>query len=578
MIRVSPKRFLLLMMVMSLLFLNKIALSQAPTPPSNSTVTGTSNTQAPAAPRVSTSESRTEIYLGKEIKITTHYVNIAPGEKRQIKIDHKVGSYRFENIRSEAFKFQTPTDSNNLVSIEGGAKQASGELILFNGDSLDTSTRGSRFLVFVNPGTQAPELSRQLEVLKTLVGDLEGLEIKVVGDNIVLDGEMLIPSDCAKLGSVIQQLQYKNIIALVDWGPQALELIAKKITEELRDVNITVRVFNKQIIIEGNVESAMVADRYKQTALLFVPDRCVRPVEGGGQGFALEVPKQKPVLNMMLTVSPPAGPQGEAEKMIRITVNYVEIDSDYLNSFQFRWAPAVTPSAGIGYGKNAPEGLTPPVPDGFGAYIGLVVDSLFPKLISDRSHGHSRILKSANMLVRQSTQSSGSSSASLESSLSIPFTRFEPNPTPGGQPIPVNGLQNVSNRISVNAGIAPGKNSEGKTVVDFKSLELVFNQTLGDSQPAPQTNNTIKTSILVPDGDTVAVGGVLQDNQRAEYNKDKPTGSGQPLFKLQRSKSYNKSNSQFVIFLTPKVVDDLKEGTEEIKRKFRLKRNITGED
>jgi hypothetical protein len=44
--------------------------------------------------------------------------------------------------------------------------------------------------------------------------------------------------------------------------------------------------------------------------------------------------------------------------------------------------------------------------------------------------------------------------------------------------------------------------------------------------------------------------------------------TGSPIFTLLRSKAFRASKSQFVVFITPKIVDDAAEGTADIKAKI----------
>jgi uncharacterized protein YfeS len=44
-----------------------------------------------------------------------------------------------------------------------------------------------------------------------------------------------------------------------------------------------------------------------------------------------------------------------------------------------------------------------------------------------------------------------------------------------------------------------------------------------------------------------------------------------PLFTLMHSKNYIKKKSQFVIFVTPQIIENASEGTEDLKKNFRVK-------
>jgi general secretion pathway protein D len=81
----------------------------------------------------------------------------------------------------------------------------------------------------------------------------------------------------------------------------------------------------------------------------------------------------------------------------------------------------------------------------------------------------------------------------------------------------------------------------------------------------------VQTQVTVEDGDTIAIGGIIQEN-------DTNSTAGVPLLVkipvlggLFGSKSIAKTRTELVVFLTPRVIYDtaeLAETTEEMKEKF----------
>ena len=69
----------------------------------------------------------------------------------------------------------------------------------------------------------------------------------------------------------------------------------------------------------------------------------------------------------------------------------------------------------------------------------------------------------------------------------------------------------------------------------------------------------------------------MVNKNSTDYDKDPPGGvteieNAKPLFTFLRSKSMTSTKSQFVVFITPEIVDSAAEGADEIKRKFRRRR------
>ena len=94
----------------------------------------------------------------------------------------------------------------------------------------------------------------------------------------------------------------------------------------------------------------------------------------------------------------------------------------------------------------------------------------------------------------------------------------------------------------------------------------------------PQTNkNSLKTKVVVKSKESAAIGGMVINKTQTDFDKDPPFGRAEfneaegntPLFSFLRSKNFKSSKTQFVVFVTPELVDSASEGTAEIKRKFR---------
>ncbi len=109
-------------------------------------------------------------------------------------------------------------------------------------------------------------------------------------------------------------------------------------------------------------------------------------------------------------------------------------------------------------------------------------------------------------------------------------------------------------------------------VIDQDISAAQPNTSSGIDSPSFSERN-VSTQITVQDGDTVAIGGIIQDTKTSVV-------SGIPF--LDRlpyiggvfgSKSYNTSRTELIVFLTPHVIYDttqITDATEEIKQQMRL--------
>jgi pilus assembly protein CpaC len=117
-------------------------------------------------------------------------------------------------------------------------------------------------------------------------------------------------------------------------------------------------------------------------------------------------------------------------------------------------------------------------------------------------------------------------------------------------------------------------------ILEQEKIELALNLKVSlaignDAQIT--TTNTINTNLVIKSKESAAIGGVVQNQSSTEYDKTDPAPStataGQatatPLFRLLRSKNYSTTKSQYVVFVTPEIIESASVGTEEIRKKFR---------
>jgi general secretion pathway protein D len=95
------------------------------------------------------------------------------------------------------------------------------------------------------------------------------------------------------------------------------------------------------------------------------------------------------------------------------------------------------------------------------------------------------------------------------------------------------------------------------------------------------SNRSVSTQVTVQDRDTIAIGGAITENNTE-------SSSGIPLLHripylglLFGTKSYNKSRSELIIFLTPKVIYDtnqMMDATDEIRNSLKKIKNMIKDD
>jgi general secretion pathway protein D len=198
--------------------------------------------------------------------------------------------------------------------------------------------------------------------------------------------------------------------------------------------------------------------------------------------------------------------------------------------------------------------------------------------------GHSRELLSlltasdlqtkTKVLSAPSIVATDSIAASITVGTSVPTLSSQavnPGVTTGGNSLFTNTISNTTTGVGLN--ILARVNASGV-------VTMVINQNV--SAPQATTSSTINspsfsqrnisTQITVEDGDTVAIGGIIDENN-TESSSGVPFLSRIPyLGFLFGTKSYTKERTELIIFLTPHVINDrnqMADATEELKEKVK---------
>lgn len=401
------------------------------------------------------------------------------------------------------------------------------------------------------------EKSQQVADMRDLIGDVEGIEIGVKGGLVYVGGEIVVPGDIGRVVTVLDK--YPDTLRLVEMSPQSQLVIAKKMQEELirnnyRDLNV--RVVNKKFWVEGSV--ATLEKDYptiKRIVSAYLPDKLeslarqqqsvLQPGEDGGDAAVLyflnENPKkQKP--------QPPP-------KQVKITAQFVELSKNYSKVFAFKWAPTLGDNGGsIQLGEQGDGSVSTSSSGIFSALI----NNLFPKLISAKEAGYARVIQSG-MVITQEKKAGNITKSTTQtfavgvaeqgvSSAQSATVGFNMTVTPQIYPD-----EKVEMAVQLNVTIPGGTDSSGNPIT---------------------TTNTISTSIIVKSKGSAVIGGVVQNSTNTAYDKNDPDGDGQleggtPLFVLLRSKRYVTDKNQYVVFMTPEIIESAESGTEEIRKKFR---------
>lgn len=400
------------------------------------------------------------------------------------------------------------------------------------------------------------DLLKLLTQLKNLLADIEGITIQIVGSKIVIDGELLVPGDYSRLINVIGNEPYaSNVINLTQMSTVSLKVVANRIQKDIQQFapNVTARVVNGKIWLEGQVDNSYFARRAARVAKLYLPD--VVPADALDKDrSAKRLPPQFIIQNFII-INPP--PPKKQDRLLRITVHFVELRKDYNKFFGFKWQPGFTTDPQIKIGQDD---------TGTGAQqstFTATISSLFPKLASAQDAGYARILRTGTVVTRSGQR------ADIVNKTEIPFVQVGPN----GE------ITSDRAGVGLTVAVTPLLLGQSEDIqMDLALTQINVTGKTSGPNPAPiTTENTVNSKLYIKSNESAAVGGLSSTDVRTLFNKDDPDAAvfqspqTSPLFSLLRSKSYEKSRDQYVIFITPQIVENASDGTEDLKKNFRVK-------
>lgn len=482
-------------------------------------------------------------------------LRLTVGEDKTVDLDFDVHS------QGEAIMVGKPAILGVIpVDVEGRRRQLTFKPAAEGTTTVSVRDNNANIKLVFDVRVTSSNLSRQMMEIKSLLRDIEGLEMRLVGQKIILDGEILVPADMGRVTQVAKE--YGGVILnLTKMSPFALSVVARRIQEDVNTFapNVRTRVVTGNIFVEGTVDSTAIFEKVGVIAGAYFPSPYeLDPFLGvEGQKRVGNPALVKGPLIISLTVNP--SPPKQLPKLIRVTVHFVEISKDYSRQFGFKWQPgfASDPSLTIGTGATGATGAT-------GTSFSATINSLFPKLKTAQDAGFARVLKTSSLIVQSAQEASvedttqisvplaaGVGGTAGNKSVDVPFT-VTVTPTILGQ------TDNIELRMFVTQANIIGKASDG----------------------SPTTSvHKIKTNLYVKSNESAALGGLQNNVVTTAFNKDDPRPGSfdqsavptEPLFSLLRTKSYQKQKNQFVVFVTPQIIESASESSEDLKKNFRIR-------
>jgi pilus assembly protein CpaC len=495
--------------------------------------------------------------LTKHQKVKYRDINVVLGIRKEVYFDFPLGEvrnptdtsiYRFE----KNLKAQNPKLEKDRIIITG---LKSGMTDLWVYDNQDV-------LKYVyNVTVTAQNLRRILLFLKKEFRSIEGLKMYIREQLIVLDGEILLPEDIARIHQVITG--FENVFKLqFKLNPSLFNIIAEKMEKEIGLPDVHVEVINQRFVIKGNVKSKEEFNYVSYKAALYLPKYFYVPSVGEPTGAGdliapAEEFRDQPIINYFLTITEPDPP---VNRVIKITVFFVEIAKNFQNDFGFTWAPSVDTDNSkmtFSYNTDTSAATTATAQPFIGTVTG-IIQNFIPKLKDAVSHDRGRVIQSAAITVEDTKP------GTIEKSTQYPYLVTAPNSSPTTQ----------FASVGIGMGLTPTILGNKETSNDLNlalnvKVQQVVSMTSGVTGVPITATNAVTTQVNMKSEETAAIGGIINNTSTRAYGNN--GGDDNIIINLSRSKNFKKNKSQFVVFITPTILKTTSEGSEEVKERYRIR-------
>lgn len=361
-------------------------------------------------------------------------------------------------------------------------------------------------------------LKEALEKAKQEFSDLTGVSVEVRGGHVEVSGEVVEPEDFQRIeGASRLDPHLRSHIHL---APDVIEQVSRAIEGVIGVPGITVRAIRDHIALEGVAYSQTDAKRAVEIARLYSQD----------------------VLDL-IEIRETGRTVGRG-RMIELAFHMMEIKRGVLREMGVSWTPGAFPNGSVGTAATGNgTGLLSSIGDMGRQFLGFVF-GLIPKLKFIRERGDGRVLESPSILVKSGEV------AKVFSGSEVPYYK--------GQDVQFKkvGIEIEASPVEVAGGV-----------------DLKFTATL--SAPASDLrgaldSHTVSTTAICPFGQSLVLGNIIRNGDVKMKNRaPRDVDTSSALFSLFLSKDFQSNRSEFVVFVTPRLVDEPSSASSELKNFLR---------
>ncbi|OJT26497.1 secretin [Archangium sp. Cb G35] len=411
---------------------------------------------------------------------------------------------------------------NNQILLQG---QAEGKTTL-----LVWKSSGQRVSYLVTVRKQDP--NEVISELKKLLGEIEGVSVRMVGDRIYLEGQAYTAGDAERIDQVVSL--YPNVKSFVKVAPNAKKLVAQNLTAAFQKAglrNVQVNVVGSTIFLEGSVESQQ--DLQKSELI----------VKAVGEK----------VENLLVV---------GIKRMILSEVQFVEIRRNSRDRYGIKYPTDITGS--VSATASFTQSLYPGTFGTGSGLMGVVGNSDF-SIGFQGNDGYGRLLAQPKLVCASGEKAEFLAGGEVPIPL-ITQNQFSVEYKPYG--------------VILNLRPTADRNGNIQTEIEAEASEIDTSVAVsfGSSAAIPGfRSRKVKTNVTVRHGETIVLSGVFSHDEQKAVSKLPGLGHIPIIGELFKSRAFDSTKRELVIFVTPRIVnpdsDKIRTIIEDVKSRYKQARS-----
>jgi pilus assembly protein CpaC len=415
-------------------------------------------------------------------------------------------------------------------------KALGGNQVLVTGNAEGKTTllmwkgTGQRLSYLVTVRRQDP--NEVISEIRKLLGEIEGVSVRMVGDRIYLDGQAYTSQDADRIQQVVDL--YPNVKSFVKVAPNAKKLVSQNLNAAFQKAglkNVQANVVGASIFLEGSVES----QQDLQKAELITKALGER-------------------VENLLTVG--------IKRMILSEVQFVEIRRNARDRYGVKYPTDITGTV------SATAEITRQLFSGAAlqgvARVGIIGAADFA-VGFQTNDGYGRLLAQPKLVCASGEKAEFLAGGEVPIPL-ITNNQFTVEYKPYG--------------VILNIRPTADRNGNIQTEIEAESSELDTSVavSVGGSATVPGfRTRKVKTNVTVRHGETIVLSGVFSHDEQKSVSKIPGLGHIPIIGELFKSRGFDSTKRELVIFVTPRIVnpdsDKVRTIIEDVKTRYKQARS-----